>query len=186
MEIARDGQPTLTLERDKDKKWALAKGDGKVNQTNAQSLVNTLATLRAVRWLGTDRLPWLYALRNRLASLADRLRPHLSELDGVLHSIGFAPESALEIAERLRGALCAPYRIGHRDVVVSASIGLARPAVADDADSRAMIDFQVDLVGHGTIGVTDRETLDAESWALSHFEIGKAKLDGRFGTVDVD
>ena len=52
VEIARDGQPTLTLERDKDKKWALAKGDGKVNQTNAQSLVNTLATLRAVRWLG--------------------------------------------------------------------------------------------------------------------------------------
>lgn len=30
-----------------------------------------------------------------LAELADRVRPHLSELDGVLHSIGFAPESAL-------------------------------------------------------------------------------------------
>jgi len=44
-------------------------------------------------------------------------------------------DSALEIAERLRTALCAPYRIGHRDVVVSASIGLARPAVDDDADS---------------------------------------------------
>jgi D-lactate dehydrogenase len=28
----------------------------------------------AVRWLGTDRLPWLYALRNRLAGLAERLR----------------------------------------------------------------------------------------------------------------
>ena len=52
VEIVREGQPTLTLERDKDKKWALAKGDGKVNQTNAQSLANTLATLRAVRWLG--------------------------------------------------------------------------------------------------------------------------------------
>ncbi len=52
VEIVREGQPTLTLERDKDRKWALAKGDGKVNQTNAQSLVNTLATLRAVRWLG--------------------------------------------------------------------------------------------------------------------------------------
>ena len=52
VEIVREGQPTLTLERDKDKKWALAKGDGKVNQTNTQSLVNTLAALRAVRWLG--------------------------------------------------------------------------------------------------------------------------------------
>lgn len=52
LEIVREGQPTVTLERDKDKKWVLAKGDGKVNQTNVQSLLNTLATLRAVRWAG--------------------------------------------------------------------------------------------------------------------------------------
>jgi hypothetical protein len=52
VEIARHGQPTVTLERDKDKKWMLAKGDGQVNQVNAQSMVNTLATLRAVRWIG--------------------------------------------------------------------------------------------------------------------------------------
>ncbi len=52
LEITREGQPTITLERDKDKNWALAKGDGKVNQTNAQSLANTLASLRAVRWAG--------------------------------------------------------------------------------------------------------------------------------------
>ena len=52
VEIVREGQPTLTLERGKDKKWALAKGDGKVNQVNVDSLVNTLASLRAVRWLG--------------------------------------------------------------------------------------------------------------------------------------
>ena len=42
---------------------------------------------------------------------------------------------ALEIAERLRAALSMPYRIGHRDVVVSASIGLARPEADDDAES---------------------------------------------------
>lgn len=52
LEIARAGQPTLTLARDKDKKWALAKGDGQVHQINVQSLVNTLANLRAVRWIG--------------------------------------------------------------------------------------------------------------------------------------
>jgi hypothetical protein len=52
LEIIREGQPTVTLERDKEKKWALAKGDGKVNQTNVQSLINTLASLRAVRWAG--------------------------------------------------------------------------------------------------------------------------------------
>lgn len=52
LEIVREGQPTLTLERDKDKKWVLAKGDGKVNETNVESLVNTLANLRAVRWIG--------------------------------------------------------------------------------------------------------------------------------------
>ncbi len=52
LEIAREGQATVTLERDKDKKWLLAKGDGQVNQTNVQSLVNTLTNLRAVRWMG--------------------------------------------------------------------------------------------------------------------------------------
>ncbi len=44
-------------------------------------------------------------------------------------------ETAVEIAERLRASLSAPYRIGHRDVVVSASIGLARPGEDDDAES---------------------------------------------------
>lgn len=52
VEIVREGQPTLALERDKDKHWALAKGDGKLNQVNVQSLVNTLSGLRAVRWIG--------------------------------------------------------------------------------------------------------------------------------------
>jgi hypothetical protein len=52
MEIMREGHPTLTLARDKDRKWILAKGDGKVNQTNVDSLVNTLSSLRAVRWVG--------------------------------------------------------------------------------------------------------------------------------------
>ena len=44
-------------------------------------------------------------------------------------------ETALEVAERLRTSLSASYRIGHRDVVVSASIGLARPNADDDAES---------------------------------------------------
>ena len=51
-EITRAGQPTLAFERDKDKKWKLAKGDGTVSQGAANSLVNTLANLRAVRWAG--------------------------------------------------------------------------------------------------------------------------------------
>lgn len=52
LEIIRDGQPPITLERAKDGNWILAKGDGLVNQVNVQSLVNTLANLRAVRWIG--------------------------------------------------------------------------------------------------------------------------------------
>lgn len=52
VEIAREGQAPISIERDKEKGWKLAKGDGAVNQINAQSLVNTLSTLRAVRWLG--------------------------------------------------------------------------------------------------------------------------------------
>ncbi len=51
-EITRAGQPALAFERDKDKKWKLAKGDGAVSQVAAESLVNTLANLRAVRWAG--------------------------------------------------------------------------------------------------------------------------------------
>ena len=51
-EVVRPGQPTLSFERDKDKNWKLAKGDDKVNTINVQSLVNTLATLHAVRWIG--------------------------------------------------------------------------------------------------------------------------------------
>jgi hypothetical protein len=51
-EVSRDGQPTLNLERDKDKNWKLAKGDDKLNTINVQSLVNTLASLSAVRWVG--------------------------------------------------------------------------------------------------------------------------------------
>ena len=51
-EITRAGQPALAFERNKDKKWKLAKGDGTVSQGAADSLVNTLANLRAVRWTG--------------------------------------------------------------------------------------------------------------------------------------
>ena len=43
MTTTKDGQPTLTFERDKDKNWKLAKGDGTVNQSAAQSLVTRRA-----------------------------------------------------------------------------------------------------------------------------------------------
>ena len=52
VEVTRAGQAAVSIERDKDKNWKLSKGDGAVNQVNAGSLVNTLAGLRAVRWLG--------------------------------------------------------------------------------------------------------------------------------------
>ncbi len=52
-EIVREAQPTLlSFTRDKDKNWKLAKGDDKVDTVNVQSLVNTLASLHAVRWVG--------------------------------------------------------------------------------------------------------------------------------------
>jgi hypothetical protein len=52
IEITRTGQPALALQRGKDKGWKLAKGDGVLNQSAVDSLVNTLANLRAVRWAG--------------------------------------------------------------------------------------------------------------------------------------
>ena len=55
LEITKAEQPTIALNLDKEGKWKLAKGDGAVDQTAAQSLVNTLSTLRAVRWAGATR-----------------------------------------------------------------------------------------------------------------------------------
>ena len=51
-EVTRAGQPALAFERDKEKKWKLSKGDGTISQAAAETLVRTLANLRAVRWAG--------------------------------------------------------------------------------------------------------------------------------------
>jgi hypothetical protein len=40
------------LERDENNQWRWLKGSGQINQTNVQSLLNTLSNLRAVRWAG--------------------------------------------------------------------------------------------------------------------------------------
>jgi hypothetical protein len=42
----------LSLERDQNNPWHWLKGSGQINQANVQSLLNTLSSLRAVRWLG--------------------------------------------------------------------------------------------------------------------------------------
>lgn len=42
----------LSLVRDAKNQWTWAKGGGAINQTNVQSLLNTLSALRAVRWIG--------------------------------------------------------------------------------------------------------------------------------------
>lgn len=51
LDITRTGQPTLSLVRDA-KGWAPVKGDAKVSQSAVDALVDTVAKLRAVRWLG--------------------------------------------------------------------------------------------------------------------------------------
>jgi Domain of unknown function (DUF4340) len=42
----------LSLVRGPNHQWNWVKGNGAINQTNVQSLLNTLARLRAVRWVG--------------------------------------------------------------------------------------------------------------------------------------
>jgi Domain of unknown function (DUF4340) len=42
----------LAVERDENNQWRWFKGNGQINQTNVQSLLNTLSSLRAVRWAG--------------------------------------------------------------------------------------------------------------------------------------
>jgi diguanylate cyclase (GGDEF)-like protein len=44
-------------------------------------------------------------------------------------------DEALDVAERLRGSLSEPYHVSGHEVVVSASIGLARPGGDDDAEA---------------------------------------------------
>jgi hypothetical protein len=46
----------LSLERDQNNQWHLLKGSGDINQANVQSLLNTLSSLHAVRWLGATTL----------------------------------------------------------------------------------------------------------------------------------
>jgi hypothetical protein len=43
----------LSLVRDAKNRWSWTKGSGPINQTNVQSLLNSLATLRAARWIGS-------------------------------------------------------------------------------------------------------------------------------------
>jgi hypothetical protein len=42
----------LALERGENNQWRWVKGSGEINQTNVQSLLNTLSSLHAVRWAG--------------------------------------------------------------------------------------------------------------------------------------
>jgi hypothetical protein len=50
-EVTKANEPAVALVREKDQ-WKLAKGDAAVNQVNAQSLINTVSSLSAVRWAG--------------------------------------------------------------------------------------------------------------------------------------
>jgi hypothetical protein len=47
----------LSLVRGANNQWTWVKGNGEINQTNVQSLLNTLASLRAVRWVASVMPP---------------------------------------------------------------------------------------------------------------------------------
>jgi len=44
-----------SLVRDSNNKWTWVKGTGEINQTNLQSLLGTLSSLHAVRWIGATQ-----------------------------------------------------------------------------------------------------------------------------------
>lgn len=52
LEVQKPPQPSIALSRNEKGGWQLATGEGAVNEINIQSLCNTLASLRAVRWTG--------------------------------------------------------------------------------------------------------------------------------------
>lgn len=47
----------LSLVRGANNQWTWIKGSGEINQTNVQLLLNTLSSLRAVRWVGSVTAP---------------------------------------------------------------------------------------------------------------------------------
>jgi hypothetical protein len=47
----------LSLVRGGNNQWTWIKGSGEINQTNVQSLLNTLSSLHAVRWVGSSIPP---------------------------------------------------------------------------------------------------------------------------------
>jgi hypothetical protein len=47
----------LSLLRGANNQWTWVKGSGEINQTNVQSLLNTLSMLHAVRWVGSSAPP---------------------------------------------------------------------------------------------------------------------------------
>jgi hypothetical protein len=51
VEVAKAGRTPAAIARENGQ-WKLAKGEGALNKISADSLVNTLSTLRAVRWIG--------------------------------------------------------------------------------------------------------------------------------------
>lgn len=52
LEITREGEAPLKLESEKGKKWKATDSAVSLNQVNVQSVLNTLCTLRAIRWIG--------------------------------------------------------------------------------------------------------------------------------------
>ena len=54
LDVTSEGQGTLSLVNEKGQ-WKPAKGDIKLNTVNIQSMVNTLAALRAVEWAGATK-----------------------------------------------------------------------------------------------------------------------------------
>jgi hypothetical protein len=56
--ITKENQNPVALVRDPKKSWISSAGSGSVDQTNAQSLGNTLSSLHAVRWVGRDTIGW--------------------------------------------------------------------------------------------------------------------------------
>lgn len=62
IEITRGAQPTIEFARDEKGNWKLSKGDGIIEQSNAQTICNVLATLRAVRWESRKVDPQKFAM----------------------------------------------------------------------------------------------------------------------------
>ncbi len=106
LEITFPGRPSTSIRRTQNR-WEFAKGDGTVHQNNAQTIAQTLAKLRAVRYLAPD----LNQISGNLKTIAIRFHSR----SGADFSLEILNEDPAELSVAFSPNRTAPFNISQAD-----------------------------------------------------------------------